>query len=104
MNVALLEEEEGHLQALREKQHEAQKEIDRLWDERDNIFKHVNIMKEEAEKTAKAFYDKEMDLAQERLDRALEAISLKYQSDEEEYKQEYLNALLEICSKFLDSI
>lgn len=104
MNVALLEEEEGHLQALREKQHEAQKEIDRLWDERDNIFKHVNIMKEEAEKTAKAFYDKEMDLAQERLDRALEAISLKYQSDEEEYKQEYLNAIKEFTADFQESI
>lgn len=104
MNIALLEEEEGHLQTLREKQYEVQKEIDHLWDERDNIFKHVNIMKDEAEKTAKAFYDKEMDLAQERLDRALETISLKYQSDEEEYKQEYLNAIKEFTADFQESI
>ena len=104
MNIALLEEEEGHLQTLREKQHEVQMEIDHLWDERDNIFKHVNIMKDEAEKTAKAFYDKEMDLAQERLDRALETISLKYQSDEEEYKQEYLNAIKEFTTDFQESI
>ena len=61
-------------------------------------------MKEEAEKTAKAFYDKEMDLAQERLDRALEEISLKYQSDEEACRQEYLDAIKEFAAEFHENV
>jgi hypothetical protein len=34
-----------------------------------------------------------MQLAQERLDRALERISMKYQEDEEACKEEYLQAI-----------
>lgn len=100
MNVAMLQEEEHQLCKMREKQAELNYEIDKLWQERSNIFTHVQEMKVEAESTAKAFYDKEMELAQERLDRALERISAKYQADEEACKEEYLQAIKEFAEDF----
>lgn len=104
MNTELLEEEERCIQNMRSEQRAIEAETHRLQQEYNNIFNHVNIMKEEAEKTAKAFYDKEMDLAQERLDRALEAISLKYQSDEEACRQEYLDAIKEFAAEFHENV
>lgn len=104
MNTELLEKEERCIQNMRSEQRAIEAETHRLQQEYNNIFNHVNIMKEEAEKTAKAFYDKEMDLAQERLDRALEAISLKYQSDEEACRQEYLDAIKEFAAEFHENV
>ena len=104
MNTELLEEEERCIQNMRSEQRAIEAETHRLQQEYNNIFNHVNIMKEEAEKTAKAFYDKEMDLAQERLDRALEEISLKYQSDEEACRQEYLDAIKEFAAEFHENV
>ena len=61
---------------------------------------HLQIIKAEAENTARAFFDKEMELAQEKFDRALEKISLKYQEDEEACKEEYLQAISEFAQDF----
>lgn len=103
-NIALLEDEERQLCKLKEQQHQVQYEIDRLWNERSEIFSHVAEQRIEAENTAKAFYDKEMQLAQERLDRALERISIKYQEDEEACKEEYLQAIQDFAQEFHLSI
>ena len=61
-------------------------------------------MRVDAEETAKAFYNKEMELAQERLDRALERVAAKYQEDEEACKEEYLQAIKEFALEFQQSI
>ena len=103
-NIALLEEEQRYLYKLKEEQDQVRYETDRLWEERSNIFNHVAEMRVEAEETAKAFYEKEMQLAQERLDRALERVSLKYQEDEEACKEEYLQAIKEFALEFQASI
>lgn len=103
-NIALLEEEQNYLYKLKEEQDQVRYETDRLWEERSNIFSHVAELRVEAEQTAKAFYDKEMQLAQERLDRALERISMKYQEDEEACKEEYLQAIQEFAQEFHLSI
>ena len=104
LNEARLREEEECLYKLKEQQDQVRYEIDRLWEERSNIFTHVAEMRVDAENTAKAFYDKEMELAQERLDRALERAAAKYQEDEEACKEEYLQAIKEFALEFQESI
>ena len=104
LNEARLREEEQHLYQLKREQDEARYEIDKLWEERSNIFAHIVEMRTEAEQTAQAFYDKEMELAQERLDRALERAAAKYQEDEEACKEEYLQAIQEFAIEFQQSI
>ena len=104
LNEARLKEEEQCLYKLQEEKYQVQYEIDKLWEERSNIFTHVAEMRVDAENTAKAFYDKEMELAQERLDRALERAAAKYQEDEEACKEEYLQAVKEFALEFQQSI
>lgn len=104
LNEALLKEEEQSLIKLKNEKDQVQYEIDKLWQERTNIFTHVAEMRTDAENTAKAFYDKEMELAQERLDRALERVATKYQEDEEACKEEYLQAIQEFAQEFSLSI
>ena len=104
LNEARLREEEQYLYQLKREQDEARYEIDKLWEERSNIFAHIVEMRTEAEQTAQAFYDKEMELAQERLDRALERAAAKYQEDEEACKEEYLRAIQEFAIEFQQSI
>lgn len=48
-----------------------------------------------AEETARAFLKQSLELAQEQLDRALEAAAAKYQEDEEAYKAAYLETVRE---------
>ena len=103
-NIVLLEQEEKQLSKLKEEQAYVQYETERLWEERNNVFLHIADLRTEAEETAKAFYDKEMTLAQERLDRALEKASLKYQEDEEACKEQYLQAIKEFALEFQQSI
>ena len=104
LNEARLREEEQCLYKLKQEQDQVRYETDKLWEERSNIFTHVAEMRVEAEQTAKAFYDKEMELAQERLDRALERAAAKYQEDEEACKEEYLQAIKEFALEFQQSI
>ena len=104
LNEARLREEEQCLYKLQQEQEQVRYETDKLWEERSNIFAHIAEMRIEAEQTAQAFYDKEMELAQERLDRALERAAAKYQEDEEACKEEYLRAIQEFAIEFQQSI
>ena len=104
LNIQLLEEEQTQLNKLRQEKDQVLYETDRLWKERCDLFDHIAQMRVEAETTAKAFYDKELALAEERLDRALEVISKKYQEDEEACKEEYLQAMSEFACEFQASI
>lgn len=54
-----------------------------------------------AEETARAFLKQSLELAQEQLDRALEAAATKYQEDEEAYKAAYLETVRE-CAEGLN--
>lgn len=104
LNKELLQEEQKQLQKLHEEQDQIKYETDKLWEERNSIFSHIAEMRLQAEDTAKAFYNKEMELAQERLDRALERISAKYQEDEEACKEEYLQTIKEFAEEFVLNI
>lgn len=104
LNEEILRDEESRLITLKQEQDKAQYEIDKLWQERANIYTHIQEMRTEAEKTAQAFFDKEMELAQERLDRALERVSIKYQADEESCREEYLCAIQEFAAEFQKNV
>ncbi len=103
LNEELLKQEEQHLKKLKLEKEQVQFETNALWEERNRIFELVAESRKEATKAAKDFYEKEIELAQERLDRALEKISLKYQEDEEACKQEYLVALQEFAEDFKEN-
>ena len=104
LNEDVIRQEEEKIYRLKREQEAVEFETNALWDERNRVFNYIAEMKEDASKTAKEFYEKEMELAQERLDRALERISLKYQEDEEACKTEYLNAIKEFAEDFQESI
>lgn len=49
-------------------------------------------------------YEQNLQLMQEKLDRAAENISIQYQQSEEEYQQEYINLLSDLVEEFQDKI
>lgn len=57
-----------------------------------------------AEKNADEFCDKNIALASENLDKALEKKAIEYQDQEEQYKQEYLKTLQECGESFKSAI
>ena len=69
-----------------------------------NLIEYFEQTKQDAEKTAQIFLEQQMALTQEQLDRALETIAIKYQNDEEAYRQAYLNAIKEYAEEFYSSM
>ena len=67
---------------------------------RDTVQENVEIMEKQSRQQAQAFYDSCMSLAQEKLEKALEEIGAKYQSDEEAYKNAYLETVREYVQSF----
>jgi hypothetical protein len=61
-----------------------------LANQRDDIANSLERSRQDAEYTAKTFLKQQMELAQEQLDRSLEAVAAKYQADAEDYKILYL--------------
>ncbi len=99
-NEVLILEEQEYLESIRTEQKTAKEDLEHLLAEKSHLANHLQIIKAEAEATAKAFFDKEMELVQERFDRALEQVSLKYQEEEEACKEEYLQAISEFAEEF----
>ena len=96
-NKELLEQEQLELLELKRQQDEVQYILLALEDKRKNLSVYVAESRAQAEEDAKIFFEKEMQFAQEHLDRALEKASVKYQQDEESYRQEYLATIKEFA-------
>ena len=65
-------------------------DVSHLANQRDDIANSLERSRQDAEYTAKTFLKQQMELAQEQLDRSLEAAAAKYQADAEAYKTLYL--------------
>lgn len=65
-------------------------DVTHLANQRADIVNSLEQSRRDAEFTAKTFLKQQMELAQEQLDRSLEAIAAKYQADEEACKEHYL--------------
>lgn len=76
--------------------------IEALHQSKINLERDIEKEQHKAEETAKAFLKQSLELAQEQLDRALEAAAIKYQEDEEAYKLAYLDTVRE-CAEGLNS-
>ena len=65
-------------------------DVTHLADQRHEIINSLEESRRNAEYTAKTFLKQQMELANEKLDIALEKAAKKYQADEEAYKEHYL--------------
>lgn len=79
-------------------------DVTHLANQRNDISKNLEQSRKDAEETAKTFLKQQMELAQEQLDRALEQVAKKYQADEEEYKQHYLQIVEEGAKAFSEQM
>ena len=70
-------------------------DVTHLMNQREDISRSLEQSRLDAENAAKTFLKQQMELAQEQLDRSLEAIAAKYQADEEAYKEQYLETVKE---------
>lgn len=77
--------------------------IEALHQSKINLERDIEKDQRKAEETAKAFLKQSLELAQEQLDRALEAAAAKYQEDEEAYKLAYLDTVRE-CAEGLNQV
>lgn len=75
-----------------------------LNNQRADIIKSLEQSRLDAEYTAKTFLKQQMELAQEQLDRQLELIAIKYQADEEECRQQYLQTMRECADAMVSDM
>ena len=76
-------------------------DVTHLANQRADIANSLEQSRRDAEYTAKTFLKQQMELAQEQLDRSLEAIAAKYQADEEAYKEQYLETVKEYAKDMI---
>ena len=76
-------------------------DVTHLANQRADIASSLEQSRRDAEYTAKTFLKQQMELAQEQLDRSLEAIAAKYQADEEAYKEQYLETVKEYAKDMI---
>ena len=79
-------------------------EITHLNSQKNESFYNLEQAKQQAEQTANTFLNQQMALAIEQLDRALEETAKKYQEDEEECKQYYLQTMQDYVNSFQKEI
>lgn len=75
-------------------------DVTHLANQRADIANSLEQSRRDAEYTAKTFLKQQMELVQEQLDRSLEVIAAKYQSDEEACKAHYLQMTKECAADF----
>ena len=73
-------------------------ELSGLKNELSLVQNNITTLKEQADESAKVFYEQSISLAEEKLDRALELKAIEVQKNQEEYEKEY-NQVLEDCVK-----
>ena len=96
----ILIDEEKRIQELEKIIFNNKLEIDSLLLRRDTIQENIEIMEIQSEQYAQAFYNSCMKSAQEKLDKALEEVGVKYQSDEEAYRNAYLETVKDYVQAF----
>lgn len=79
-------------------------DVSHLANQRNDLSNGIEQAKRDAEATAKAFLQQQMELAQEQLDRALEQVALKYQDDEDACRLAYLETVKEYSKQFQESL
>lgn len=84
---------EKRIQDLNGEREKLNQEVIYLQAQKDTLNTSIEEQKIQAEQFAKTLYDEKIALANEKIDRASEELSKKYQNAEEEYKQEYLTVL-----------
>ena len=89
---------------LKQENRELNIENTNLISQRDNITNEINRLKAIAKITAEEYLSTEMELAEERFDRAMENLSSKYQNYEEECKQTYLEIMEDCCNEVNENI
>lgn len=75
-------------------------DITHLFQQQVDLQEALNTSQEAARLTAESFLLQQMELVGERLDKQLEQVALKYQQDEEAYKQQYLKTIKEYAIQF----
>ena len=90
--------------ALQIQQDSLNSDITHMIAQREDISNSLEQSKRDAEKTAQTFLDQQMALAGEQFDRALEQIALKYQNDEAECQQYYLQSMQDYVAQFQKEI
>lgn len=84
---------EKRIQDLNGEREKLNQEVIYLQVQKDTLNTSIEEQRIQAEQFAKTLYDEKIALANEKIDRASEELSKKYQNAEEEYKQEYLTVL-----------
>lgn len=99
-NSAIVDELQHKIFSLRVEYTKEQGEITNLQTQKTIIQNSLIEMQNQAQQQADAFLASKLELAEERLAQALEAAGLKYQEDEEAYRQEYEKMVAECAQAF----
>lgn len=99
-NTQLLQEEENKINQLKDEQKTLSIKIETLNSEKEITKASLTDLQIQAKESADIFLQQEMDLAKEKLDRALESVGKKYQADEEAYKESYLRVMQESAEEY----
>lgn len=89
------EETSRRLNLLTQQKDILSNDVSHLANQRADIANQLEQSRRDAEFTARTFLKQQMELAQEQLDRSLETAAIKYQADEEAYKEQYLETVQE---------
>lgn len=95
---------EQRIQDLNGERERLNQEVIYLQAQKDTLNTSIEEQKQQAEQFAKTLYDEKIALANEKIDRASEELSKKYQNAEEEYKQEYLTVLEDMTTAGVNRI
>lgn len=77
-------------------------QIQLLENKKENINSEIQNLQKLSEEAAKAFYDTNIELAQNNLEQSLEEMAINYQKAQEEYQKEYLETNAECVKDFND--
>lgn len=98
------EEELKNLTFLTQKKDLSKQEIESLQRVKENTLVDIDLMKNQAEKTANAFYDEKMKTAKERFGFQLEKLAIDYQDKQEQYENDYSEMLNDFAKQFKDKV
>lgn len=78
--------------------------MDILTHMQEEITAGLERQRKDAERSAELFKQKQLELAQEQFDRAIEQMAIKYQNDEADYQEQYLLLIKEYANNFSEQM
>ena len=93
--VKLDKETEKKNQELQDLNKNISYEYDKIVTQQQEASKSLELLAQQAKKSAEQFYDQNMELAKTNLDNSLEKLSNEIQEEEKKYKEEFLQVLAE---------